>query len=302
MTDLLLKALIFGSAFAGTFLLVLSLLPDTEEAAALKRLGVSDEGERPATEPMVRILRPLLQKVTPRIPGNRLSEEDRSELHKKLLSGHMRDELTPEEFVALRAVMAVILPTLILVMTVALAYPISLPLWPALIALGYFYPDLWLKEKIRSRRRAILKSMPYTLDLLTLSVEAGLDFIAAIQRLVQKTKGNALLTEFGLMLREIRHGTTRSEALRSLSNRLQIEEINSFTTLLIQADQLGASIGNVLRAQSDQLRSQRFQAAEAAGARASQLILLPLVLCIFPAIFIIVAIPALLSFFGQGLL
>ena len=153
---------------------------------------------------------------------------------------------------------------------------------------------------IATRRKAIVRALPYTLDLLTLSVEAGLDFIAAIQRLIQRARPNALLTEFNHMLREIRLGTSRSDALRSLADRLQIEEISSFTTLLIQADQLGASIGNVLRAQADQMRTRRFQAAETAGARASQFILFPLVIFIFPAIFIIILGPVVLSFLKTG--
>jgi len=107
--------------------------------------------------------------------------------------------------------------------------------------------------------------------------------------------------EFGHMLKEIRLGTSRSDALRNLNHRLEIEEISSFTTLLIQADQLGASIGNVLRAQSDQLRTKRFQNAESAGARASQLILFPLIFCIFPAVFIVILGPTILNMLSQGI-
>ncbi|MEZ4819731.1 MAG: type II secretion system F family protein [Bdellovibrionota bacterium] len=108
------------------------------------------------------------------------------------------------------------------------------------------------------------------------------------------------MEELDIVLKEIRLGTTRSDALRNLGERLDIEEIASFTSLLIQADQLGSSIGMVLRAQSDQLQTRRFQNAETAGAKASQLILLPLVFCIFPAVFIVILGPLVIKFLVQG--
>jgi tight adherence protein C len=112
--------------------------------------------------------------------------------------------------------------------------------------------------------------------------------------------GNPLIEELKIMLNEISLGNSRAEALRNLSERVEMEEISSFTTLLIQADQLGASIGPVLRAQSDSMRSTRFQRAEMKGARAAQMILFPMIFCIFPAIFIIIIGPVLVRLLTQG--
>jgi tight adherence protein C len=295
-----LQLLMFGSAFVGAFLLTLHFWPDEKEAAAKKRLGVLSDSERPSKIALLRWFRPFYTLFVPHV-SSRIQDSTRTSLHRKLLSANLRDEITPDEFVALQWVMTLFIPFLLIYLSGALGEPLPIPFWPVTAVGGFYFPKLWLSQRISLRRRSIVRAMPYTLDLLTLSVEAGLDFIAAIQRLTQRTKSNSLLVEFNHMLKEIRLGTARSDALRSLSDRLQIEEITSFTTLLIQADQLGASIGNVLRAQSEQLRSQRFQAAETAGAKASQLILFPLVFCIFPAIFIVILGPTLLTFLQRGL-
>ncbi|MFH1017564.1 MAG: type II secretion system F family protein [Pseudomonadota bacterium] len=299
-SGILMEVLILGAAFLAGFLLVLPILPDEKAIAARRRLGVQEDQARHSKNLLIRLSRFPVQMILPYV-SPRISEERRKALHRKLISANLREELSPDEFVGLKFILALVIPILVIFLTGASGRPLPVILWPVVVVGGYYFADGWLAQMIAARRKSIVRALPYTLDLLTLSVEAGLDFIAAIQRLTQKARPNALLTEFSHMLREIRLGTSRSDALRSLSDRLQIEEISSFTTLLIQADQLGASIGNVLRAQSDQMRARRFQAAETAGARASQLILFPLVIFIFPAIFIIILGPAILSFLKTGL-
>lgn len=143
-------------------------------------------------------------------------------------------------------------------------------------------------------------ALPYVMDLLTLSVEAGLDFVAGIGKVVEKSKPSALIDEFRQLLQEIQVGNTRQQALRNLAFRVNMTEVSSFVSLLVQADELGASIGPVLRAQSDLFRTQRFLRAEKAGAAAAQKILFPLVLCILPAVFIIIFGPIALSFLYGG--
>lgn len=301
------KVLGFSSIFLSILILVLQLFPDEKQVAAKRRLGVLDDSARPNRIALFRWFRPLYSAIVPVLYSAFLPlslvnyfDQQRKRLHLKLVSANIRDEISPDEFLGFKFVMSVFLALIIIYLTGALGSPIPGILWPVVFVGGYFFADLWLQERIKIRRRAIIQALPYTLDLLTLSVEAGLDFIASIQRLTQRSKTNALLTEFGHLLKEVRLGTSRADSLRNLSDRLQIEEISSFTTLLIQADQLGASIGQVLRAQSDQLRSKRFQAAETAGARASQLVLFPMVLCIFPAIFIVVLGPTVLNFLQRG--
>jgi tight adherence protein C len=302
-----LKYIGFGAAFLSVFIFVMNLFPDEMAAVARKRLGVTEDGAKPNRIALFRWFHALYTAVVPLLysnmmprSGSRYVDQQRPLLNRKLITANIRDEITPDEFIGFKVVMAFVILLLAAYLLGSLGRPLPWPLWPVVMVLGFFAPDFWLYEVTNKRRREIIRAMPFTLDLLTLSVEAGLDFIAAIQRLTQRSRPNALLTEFGHMLKEIRLGTARSDALRSLADRLQIEEISSFTTLLIQADQLGASIGQVLRAQSDQLRSKRFQSAEAAGARASQLVLFPLVLFIFPAIFIVVLGPTILNFIFRG--
>jgi tight adherence protein C len=303
-----LKILICGAAFGAIFILMITILPDEMAAVARKRLGVTEDTAKPNRIALFRWFHPFYTAVLPLLYSTmmperavRYIEKQRPLLQRKLVTANIRDEITPDEFLGFKVVMSFVLFFLVLYIAGSMGRPITPGLWPFLLIGGFFAPDNWLTGIIKKRRREIIRAMPYTLDLLTLSVEAGLDFIAAIQRLTQRSRSNALLLEFGHMLKEIRLGTSRSDSLRSLADRLQIEEISSFTTLLIQADQLGASIGQVLRAQSDQLRAKRFQAAEVAGARASQLVLFPLVLFIFPAIFIIVLGPTVLNFLAGGL-
>lgn len=298
--DGFLKLLLFGTTFLSVFLLAFALFPNEKQAAARRRLGMVDETGRPNRVALLRWFRPFYTLLLPQISSRNLASQ-RTGYHRKLVTANLREEMTPDEFMAFKLVMTVFVPLLIVYIATALGFAIPVAVWPVLVLFGFMFPDLWLNEYVGIRRRAITRALPYTLDLLTLSVEAGLDFIASMQRLSERSDPNALLIEFNHMLKEIRLGTSRSDALRSLSDRLQIEEITSFTTLLIQADQLGASIGQVLRAQSDQLRAKRFQGAEAAGARASQLILLPLVLCIFPSIFIVILGPIILNILHKGL-
>ncbi len=303
-----LLVLILGSVFSAMFLLAHALIPDEAQIAARRRLGVEDDEERPGKVSLLRWLRPLYKSMVPLIYADLVPSSVgnyfdgfRNRIQPKLISANLRDEISPDEFIGFKFLMTFLIPLLVVYLGGTLGFSIPSLLWPLIAAAGYYFPDGWLYERIKLRRKAIVRDLPYTLDLITLSVEAGLDFIASIQRLTERTQENALMIELGHMLREIRLGTSRADALRSLSDRLRIEEITSLTTLLIQVDQLGASVGQVLRAQSDQLRAARFQAAEAAGARASQLILVPLVFFIFPSIFIVFLGPVILNFLMKGL-
>ena len=300
-SDTILKVLIFGSAFIGTAILTFQVWPDEDQAAVRRRLGVSDEQKQAQYEKLLKWFRPFYSLLVPFIASKEL-EPQRKKLRRLLLTANLQEEIGPDEFIAFKGVMTIFFPILAVFLTGALEVEVPILAWPIIAVLGFYFPDLWVRERIKIRRQKIIRALPYTLDLLTLSVEAGLDFIAAIQRLVARSRNNALLTEFNQMLKEIRLGTSRSDALRTMSDRLHIEEITSLSTLLIQADQLGASVGSVLRAQSDQMRSQRFQNAESAGARASQLVLFPLVLCIFPSIFIVVIGPTAIGMIQRGLM
>jgi tight adherence protein C len=167
---------------------------------------------------------------------------------------------------------------------------------------GYFYPDkVWLPSVIKERQENIRRAMPFVVDLLALSTEAGLDFMGAIGKVAEKAKPSPLIQEFETLLKEIKVGSSRAEAMRSFAWRVDMQEISSFVAVLVSADEMGASIGKILRQQSEQIRHERFIRAEKAGAQASQKILLPMIFFIIPAIFIIIFGPFILGTKGSGI-
>jgi tight adherence protein C len=166
--------------------------------------------------------------------------------------------------------------------------------------LGFIYPFIWLNDQIKKRQKKITRSLPYALDLLTLSVEAGLDFGAAIQTVIDKAQRGPLTEEFALMLSEIRMGRTREESLRNFSKRVQVTSVSAFVTNLVQADRMGTSLGKILRIQSTQMRIERTQYAEKRANEAPVKMLFPLVACIFPTVFMVLFGPIVYTFMSGG--
>jgi len=160
--------------------------------------------------------------------------------------------------------------------------------WLMLASIGILFPLFWLRDKLKRRKLQITKALPYSLDLLTLGVEAGMDFTAALARIIQKLGDQALSYELAELLRQIRMGRSRSDALRDLADRVDVAELTSVVTSLIQADELGSSLGPVLRIQAEQLRVRRSQRAEKLASEAPVKMLFPLVCFIFPTIFIMI--------------
>jgi len=163
------------------------------------------------------------------------------------------------------------------------------------VGAGMYFPLLWLRGRVQRRQGDIRRALPYALDLLTISVEAGLDFTQALARIIRKLGMTPLAVELGQTLRDIQLGRTRAQALRELSRRVDLPELNSLVSALIQADQLGSSLGPILRVQSEQLRAKRSQQAEKRAMEAPVKILLPLILFIFPTIFIMIFGPIALK-------
>jgi tight adherence protein C len=163
----------------------------------------------------------------------------------------------------------------------------------ALGGMGFLGPEMWLSRRIKGRQKAVLMAVPDTLDLLTISVRAGLSFDGALAKVVEKTDG-PLADEFRRALAEIRVGKTRRDALRDVTTRTDVSALNNFIGAIIQAEQLGVSISKVLQVQSEQLRIERRQRAEEAAAKAPIKMLFPLVGCIFPSMFIVILGPAVI--------
>jgi tight adherence protein C len=163
----------------------------------------------------------------------------------------------------------------------------------ALGALGFFLPEIWLSRRISKRQRQLLRATPDTLDLLTISVRAGLSFDGALAKVVEKVPG-PLSDEFKRALAEVRVGKARREALRDIVPRTEVPALTNFIGAIVQAEQLGVPIAKVLQIQSEQLRIERRQHAEELAAKAPIKMLFPLVGCIFPSMFIVILGPAII--------
>lgn len=169
------------------------------------------------------------------------------------------------------------------------------------IIVGIAYPFIWLRDRVKQRHADIQRELPYHIDLLTLCVEAGLDFAAGVARTVEKGKSGPLRHELSQFLAEVRVGKTRAESLDAMSTRVGLPALTNFVAALIQAERLGVGLGKTLRAQADQLRNERSERAEKAAGEAPVKILIPLVLFVFPTIWIILAAPIVFEWvFGGG--
>lgn len=168
-------------------------------------------------------------------------------------------------------------------------------------ATGWCYPAIWLRDRMALRRSALNKSLPFYLDLITLCVEAGLNLQGALQQAALKGPKGPLCDEIKRVLRDVRSGKARADALRAMSERVQEPAVTNFVTALIQAERMGMNLGPVLRAQADQRRSERFLRAEKLAMEAPVKLLFPLIAFIFPCTFIVLFFPIVVQFMQSGL-
>jgi len=256
-----------------------------------------------------RLLLPLAPNLAP-LFRKPMFEKQNTAISKKIVAAGFGGLLTFEEFMAFK----ILLPLVLGVLSVALMWAM-LAMVPgkggivlradqgsfALIILVcfYAYPALWLRSVLADRHRKIQKSLPFVLDLLTLSVEAGLDFMSAMQRIVGRGKIDALGEELLRVLREIQLGKTRRNALKDMADRVDQQDLRSVINSLVQADELGVGIASILRIQADQMRQRRFERAEKMANEAPVKMLFPLVAFIFPAVFLVLLGPIVLQILRQ---
>lgn len=281
--------------------------PDPQQTLQ-QRLAEFGARETPATLEEIELSLPFSQRVVVPLLNNIAQFVARFTPQRSLESARHNLELagnpynlTASQFWALRAAAAVVLGILIgALMFVTSAAWTQRILYPTIAAaLGFFLPVLWLSSQIARRKNSIIKSLPDALDLLTVCVEAGLGFDAAMQKVTEKWKDD-LAMALGRVLQEIRLGKMRREALRDMSDRMDVPDVTSFVAAIIQADQLGVSIAKVLRIQSDQMRVRRRQRAEEKAHQAPIKMLFPMVFLIFPSLYLVLLGPAVLQVIGGG--
>jgi tight adherence protein C len=166
---------------------------------------------------------------------------------------------------------------------------------------GWAYPAIWLRDRLGARRRELLKTLPFYLDIITLCVEAGLNMQGAMNQAVAKGPKGVLRDEFQRVLRDIRAGKGRAVSLRDMAERLNEPSVTNFTTAVIQAESMGMNLGPILRAQADQRRTERFLRAEKLAMEAPVKMLFPLIAFIFPCTFIVLFFPIVMKFLDAGM-
>jgi tight adherence protein C len=259
--------------------------------------------DRDYLDPLPRPLRaiwPLVRFVATYI-GSRLPTPMLEGVYAKIARSGANYMFTAEEFCAVMLIGSAGAGTLIYFAVRGISPNVTLALTVFGIALGFLYPLLWLNKRYTKRRKAILKELPVFIDYIVMGVEAGLNFTNAMAQTVEKGPKGPLRQEFFLVLRDIRAGLNRTDALKRMDERLKIPEVASFVSAIVQAEQVGASIGKVLRLQAERRRSERFQRAEKLAMEAPVKLLLPLVMFIFPTTFIVLAFPIVMMIKQQGL-
>lgn len=272
----------------------------SEEARSADQLLGAEEKERKATDVVIKYSRPFFTRYVVPIVQDLKIDEYRKTLRRKLIAAGMLDELTPDELFSFKLFLIVGAPAFGYLLDYLGEFGLSWFIYPGISVLGFFYPDFLLSSKTAERQSAVRRSMPFIVDLLALSTEAGLDFLGAIGKVVEKAKPSPLVEELQQVMKEIQVGSSRADALKEMAIRLNMQEMSSFVAILVSADQMGASIGKVLRQQSEQIRTERFLAGEREGAKASQKIMLPMFLFILPAIMLTIFGPFALQMFSGG--
>ena len=266
-----------------------------------RRLSVYGGGEKPLTLEEVELQRPFSERfLRPAIErlGSLMSrstpQKARQNLMNKLDLAGRPGNLTPEDFAAVRIVAAAVMAALGVLVGLLTHSPIYLVISLAAGAiLGFYLPVLWLKQKVDARRAEIQKGLPDAMDLLVIAVDAGLGFDAALARVTDKYK-NALSDEFAKVLREVSLGRPRLEAMDEMGRSSGVEDLHNFIQAIIQSEQFGTGIGKILRIQADEMRRKRRQRAQEKAAQATLKMLLPMVGCIFPTLWIVLLGPAAL--------
>ncbi len=260
------------------------------------------EGKEPSPSkmPLIQASRPLVHNLSLKYVKNIKAPKYRESVQHKLTTSGLTKELNTDEFIGLQILWGIMFPLFFIIMNFALQ--LNYPYWMSMVVsiIGFWFPHLYCNSHKQRRQSAVTMELPFFVDLLALSTEAGLDFFGAIQKITEKAKNSVLADEFLIVQKDIKLGSSRNEALSNLMKRMDVDEITSVCTMIIDSDETGASVAKTLKAKSEQMRYERFARAEKEGAKASQKMLLPMICLILPAVMLTVFAPVGLQFFYKG--
>lgn len=285
------------------FLIAKTIFQDEDQFQAQEKL----EDSKTQTDDIakhgiiLRYSRPFFKRYfSPIVSGMKNKKKFKDKYRRKLAAAGLTNVMTPEDFFAFKLFLIIGFPILFLAIRAFMEATWPLQLIPITGIVGFFYPDIWIDGKIQMRQKDIIKAMPFCVDMLALSVEAGLDFIAAMSKVIEKAKANPLTEEFEIVIKEIKIGASRAEALRNFAWRVDLIQISSFSATLIAADSVGASIGPILKALAVEIRQKKSSEVEKQGATAATKILFPMLFLIVPSVLMIVFAPIVLEFVGAN--
>lgn len=286
-----------------SFIISRSIFQDEEEFQAGEKLD--DDNTKKSNQIdkhgiILKYSRPFFKRYVSPIVGGMKSKKKIKEKYKRpLASAGLTQVLTPEDLFSFKLFLILGFPILFVGIRQFLEETWPLEAIPLIAIVGFFYPDFWVKGTIAKRQEAIISGMPFCVDMLALSVEAGLDFVAAMTKVIEKAPPTALSEEFEILLKEIKVGASRAEALRNMAWRTDLIQVSSFTATLIAADSVGASIGPILKALGNEIRQKRSSEIEKQGATAATKILIPMIFFIVPAVLLVIMGPVAVDYIAN---
>lgn len=298
--------ILFGCAIGITAFVVINNLDEKQTVRnSIRQLEEYGQTGAIETERDRELLRPAYERALAPVLGGMVNFGRRlfptdyvARTKKKHQSAGRYDPAAVDRFLAFRVACLVIIPIAFFVFLVFNSFGLSMKMnvicFLLLTAAAILLPEARLDSAVEDRQREIQRSLPDILDLLVISVEAGLGFEQALDRTVASVPG-ALSLEFARMLGETRAGAARADAMRAMEERVNVPEVRSFVLAIIQADTFGVSIGRVLRGQAEEMRIKRRQLAQERAQKAPVKMLIPMVFCIFPSLFVVVIGPAIIS-------
>ncbi|OGO42275.1 MAG: hypothetical protein A2Z04_05825, partial [Chloroflexi bacterium RBG_16_57_9] len=291
-------SLLMGGLVALSFVMIwIGFLPSSDKVALDQRIALSSvqkislqdtDMEKPFGE---RIIKPVLRQLV-QIAGRFAPTRNIEGLRRNLVLAGNPYGLSAIDFLGIQILVTIAAGLAGFPFLLSRGFSINgLMVIGVMLGIGFYLPLFWLKRRIGKRKSEIIKALPDALDMLTISVDAGLGFDSALLKIGEKWS-NALADEFNRVIAETRIGVSRREALKGLAQRTDVPDVSNFVAVILQADQLGLSIAKVLHAQSEQLRIRRRQRAEEKARQAPTKMLFPLVFLIFPALFVVILGPA----------